>query len=81
MRAIQASDAKTHSPQLLNDVEGGETLVIMRHGRAIPRIIPEVDRLQEEVDGAITDIRELRARNRKVTAREILSARDEGRKR
>ena len=81
MRAIQASEAKTHLPQLLDDVERGETLVITRHGRAIARITPEVDRRQEEVDGALADIRALRAHNRKVTVKELLAARDEGRKR
>jgi prevent-host-death family protein len=80
MREIQASEAKAHLPQLLDDVERGETLTITRHGRAIARIIPEVDRRQEEVDKAIANIRVLRERNGKVTAEELLSARDEGRK-
>jgi prevent-host-death family protein len=41
MREVQASEAKTHLPQLLDEVERGETLVITRHGRPIARIIPE----------------------------------------
>ncbi|MBZ5726749.1 MAG: type II toxin-antitoxin system Phd/YefM family antitoxin [Acidobacteriia bacterium] len=49
MREIQASDAKAHLPQLLDDVERGETLIITRHGRAIARIVPESDRRQEEI--------------------------------
>ncbi len=80
MREIQASEAKAHLPQLLDDVERGETLIITRHGRAIARIVPEVDRRQEEVDKAIANIRALRQRNGKVTIEELLSARDEGRK-
>lgn len=80
MREIQASDAKARLPQLLDDVERGETLVITRHGRAIARIVPEVNRRQEEVDRALTSIRELRKRTRKLTLKQILSARDEGRK-
>ena len=80
MREIQASEAKTHLPQLLDDVERGETLIITRHGRAIARIVPEVDRRQEEVDQAIANICALRQRNRRVTAAELLSARKEGRK-
>ena len=80
MREIQASEAKAHLPQLLDDVERGETLIITRHGRAIARIVPEVDRRQEEVDQAIASIRALRQRNGKVTHEELLSARDEGRK-
>ncbi len=80
MREIQASEAKAHLPQLLDDVERGETVIITRHGRAIARIVPEMDRRQEEVDKAIANIRALRARNSKVTVEELLSAREEGRK-
>ena len=79
MREIQASEAKARLPQLLDDVERGETLVITRHGRAIARIVPEADRRQEEVDRAIASIRALRERNKRVTVEELLSARDEGR--
>ena len=80
MREIQASDAKVHLPQLLNDVERGETLIITRHGRRIARIVPEVDRHQEEIDKALAGIRELRKRTGRITLRELLSARDQGRK-
>jgi len=80
MREIQASDAKARLPQLLDEVERGETLIITRHGRAIARIVPEVDRRQEEVDRALASIRELRKRTRKVSIEKILSAKEEGRK-
>ena len=80
MREIQASDAKARLPQLLDDVERGETLVITRHGRPIARIVPETKRRQEEVDKALSSIRELRKRTRKLSLKQILSARDEGRK-
>ena len=79
MREIQASEAKTHLPQLLDDVERGETLIIKRHGRRIARIVPEVDRRQEEIDKALAGIRELRKRTGRITLSELLSARDEGR--
>ena len=80
MREIQASEAKVHLPQLLDDVERGETLIITRHGRRIARIVPEVDRHQEEIDKALAGIRALRGRTGKITVGELLSARDEGRK-
>jgi prevent-host-death family protein len=80
MREIQASEAKARLSQLLDDVERGETLIITRHGRAIARIVPEVDRRQEEVDKAIASIRAIRERNKRVTVEELLSARDEGRR-
>ena len=80
MREIQASEAKTHLPQLLDDVERGETLIITRHGRAIARIVPEVNRRQEEIDSAIEGIISLRKRTGKITFEELRSARDKGRK-
>jgi len=80
MRTIQASQAKTHLPELLDAVERGETLVITRHGRAIARIVPELDRRQAEIDRAIAGIRAARKGRKQVGVREILTARDEGRK-
>ena len=78
MREIQASEAKAHLPQLLDEVERGETIVITRHGRAIARIVPEAQRRQEEIDRAIESIKALRQRTGKISADEILSARHEG---
>jgi prevent-host-death family protein len=49
-REVQASEAKTHLPQLLDEVERGETIIITRHGRPIARIIPEAHRRQQEID-------------------------------
>ena len=78
MREVQASAAKTHLPQLLDDVERGETIVITRHGRAIARIVPEADRRQEEINSAIESIKSLRKRTGKIALDELLSARHEG---
>ena len=80
MREIQASEAKTHLPQLLDDVERGETLIITRHGRPIARIVPEVNRRQAEIDSALESIAALRKQNGKITFEELRSAREEGRK-
>ena len=80
MREIQASEAKTHLPQLLDDVGRGETLIITRHARAIARIVPEVNRRQEEIDSALESIAALRKQNGKITFEELRSAREEGRK-
>jgi prevent-host-death family protein len=78
MREIQASEAKTHLPQLLDEVERGETIVITRHGRPIARIVPEAERRQEEIDKAIDAIKALRKRTGKITVDELLSAKHEG---
>src|ERR1700710_1569696 len=80
MRDLQASEAKTHLPQLLDDVEHGETIVITRHGRPIARLVPEVDRRQAEAKEAVAAIRALRKGAGKITVEEVLSMRDEGRK-
>jgi prevent-host-death family protein len=60
-RQVQASEAKTHLPRLLDEVERGETIIITRHGRPIARIVPEASQRQREIDEAIDDIRELAA--------------------
>jgi prevent-host-death family protein len=80
MREVQASEAKTHLPQLLDDVERGETIVITRHGRPIARLVPDADSRRAEVAKAIEGIMELRKRTGKVTLQEILDARHEGHK-
>ena len=80
MREVQASEAKTHLPQLLDEVERGETIIITRHGRAIARIIPEAHRRQQEIDEAIADIEDLGKEAGKASVEEILSLIREGRK-
>ena len=80
MREVQASEAKTHLPRLLDDVERGETVIITRHGRAIARLVPEAHRRQETIDRAIESIRALRRHTGRITLVELLSARHEGHK-
>ena len=79
-REVQASDAKTHLPQLLDDVERGETIVITRHGRPIARIVPETQLRQQEIDRAIEDLKQIGKRTGKITVEEILSLRHHGHK-
>jgi prevent-host-death family protein len=78
VREIQASEAKTHLPQILDEVERGETVVITRHGRAIARLVPEAQHRQAEIDQAIASLGELRQRVGKIRVAELLSARHEG---
>ena len=80
MREVQASEAKTHLPKLLDAVERGEVIVITRHGRPIARIVPEHELRRKEIEQAIENIRALGRRLGPVSVEEILSARDEGRK-
>jgi prevent-host-death family protein len=80
MRDVQASEAKTHLPQLLDDVEHGETIVITRHGRPIARLVPDKDMRQADAVRAVEAIKALRKGNGKTTVEELLSMRDEGRR-
>lgn len=78
MIEIQASEAKTHLPRLLDDVERGTTIAITRHGRRIARIVPETELRREEIAAAIRDIDVLRGEPGGMTIEEILVARHEG---
>jgi prevent-host-death family protein len=83
-REVQASEAKTHLPQLLDEVERGETIIITRRGRRIARIVPEAERRQQEIDEAVDNIialgKEVRKRNGQITIEEIISSIHEGHK-
>src|SRR5438876_11173657 len=84
LREVQASDAKTHLPQLLDEVERGATIVITRHGRRIARLVPEAERRQQEIGEAIEAIKklgkEIGKRNPDITVEEIISSIHEGHK-
>ena len=79
-REVQASEAKTHLPQLLDEVERGETIIITRHGRRIARIVPELHSRQEEINRTIADLEEFGKQTGAATVEEILSLIREGRK-
>ena len=81
MRQIQASEAKTRFLQLLDDVERGDTLVITRRGHAIARITPESAHRRAEIEKTMSEIRQLRPRFGRITVNDLISSRDEGRKR
>ena len=84
LREVQASEAKTHLPRLLDEVERGVTIVITRHGRRIARLVPEVQRRQQEIGEAIDAIKklgkEIGKRNTDITVEEIISSIHEGHK-
>ncbi len=80
MREIQASEAKTHLPRLLDDVERGDTIVITRHGRPIARLVPETARREAEIRAAIADIKAFRQAMPALSAAERRALIDAGRK-
>jgi prevent-host-death family protein len=81
MREIQASEAKTHLPELLDEVERGETVIITRHGRAIARLVPEAAQRRAEIRTAIEEIKAFRSAMPKISTAEIRELIDAGRKR
>jgi prevent-host-death family protein len=80
MREVQASEAKTHLPRLLNEVEGGATIVITRHGVAIARLVPETEGRHADVTKAVAGLRALRSSLRKLTRESAMRGRHEGHK-
>jgi len=81
-REVQASVAKTHFSQLLDEVERGATIVILRHGRSVARIVPNEQRRREKHAEAIENLkkigREIREKHGSMTLEELLSLRHEG---
>jgi prevent-host-death family protein len=84
LREVQASVAKTHFSQLLDEVERGATIVVLRHGKPVARIVPDPERRRQRAAEAIENIRKLgekiRARHGGMTVEEIISSIHEGHK-
>ena len=84
VREVQASVAKTHFSQLLDEVERGATIVILRHGRAIARILPDPEGRRQQIRKAVDNIRKLAKERQErfgtVTVEEIISSIHEGHK-
>ncbi len=80
MREVGTYEAKTHLPALLKAVETGETIVITRRGIPIARLVPVRRERTRDVSATIARIKRAREKRARVTAVEILTARDEGRK-
>jgi len=59
MKEVGVYEAKTHLARLLDEVEGGETVTITRHGRPVANLVPVSER-QRTVEEAIRAIREFR---------------------
>jgi len=47
MKSVGSYEAKTHLSRLLEEVENGEEIVITRHGKAIARLVPATQRVDE----------------------------------
>ena len=78
MREVRISDVTALLPQLLGEVERGETIIITREGRPIARIVPEPRRYRRDAKTVLAEIDEFRKRMPRIPLKELLSARHEG---
>ena len=79
MRTIGAYEAKTHLPRLLDEVAGGETITITKHGVPVALLVPPTRTGTPAVRDTLAGLRAFRARHplSGVTIRELI---DEGRR-
>src|SRR3954452_23859067 len=80
MEFVGAYEAKTHLPQLLDRVEGGETITITRHGKPIAKLVPASgETAKPDVRAAVEEMKRFRkGRSLKgLTIREMV---EEGRR-
>ena len=81
VREIAATEATTRLAELLDAVERGETVIFTRSGQPVAQLAPFAGgRGTRNVASVITQILKDRQERPRVTADEILAARDEGRK-
>jgi prevent-host-death family protein len=86
MERVTAFRAKTNFGELLSRVAAGEEIVITRHDKPVARLIPEGQVSLSDVRQAVADLKQLRQKMsqrpgfRRISAAEIRSARDEGRR-
>lgn len=78
MKTVGVLEAKTHLSELLAAVEAGETVIIMRRGKAIARLVPIHGEGSDRL-AALTRLRALGG-GAGVSAAELLSMRNDGRR-
>ena len=64
MRSVGAYEAKTHLPKLLDDVAGGESITITKHGVAVARLVPAPGRQSNDINAVVTALRRFRSGKR-----------------
>ena len=60
MRRIGAYEAKTHLPRLLDEVAGGDSITITKHGVAVAVLVPASGRPATATHEAIAGLRSFR---------------------
>ena len=79
MRNVGSYEAKTRLPELLRQVAQGEQFTITRRGVPIARIVGVEDSVEDR-RAIIERMKAARAQRPSVPVRELLDARDRGRK-
>ncbi len=80
---VGAFEAKTHFSQLLAEVEKGNIIHVTRRGKAIAIISPEGSDREQAGKNALERLskrRKIVIKREKITTKNILDFRDEGRK-
>jgi prevent-host-death family protein len=80
MQTVGSYEAKTRLPELLRFVERGESITITRRGVPIARLVGIDHGVRENTDTIVSRMKRARAGRTSVSAGEILSARDQGRR-
>lgn len=79
MQSIGSYEAKTRLPEILRQVEKGEHFTITRRGVPIARIVGVEDSVEDR-RAVIERMKAARAQRPSIPVRELLDARDRGRK-
>lgn len=79
MKTVGAFEAKTHLSSLLEEVAGGEEILITRHGKPLARLVPVASSGRERRLEAISHLRSF-AKGRRLQGLTIRALRDEGRR-
>ena len=80
MRDVDADEAKQMLDQLLDEVERGETVWILRGGKPIARLTPDADALRADAAEAIKALDALRKQFGEAPRDEVLATIHEGHK-
>ena len=80
MHTVGLFEARTRLPELLKLAEQGESITITRRGVPISRLVGIDDSTREDTGTIIARMKRARAGRPSVSVKEILSARDQGRR-
>ena len=79
MTTVGAYEAKTHLPELLKRVEGGEHITIARHGTPVAVLVPVGHEPRRDPAAAVAALKEF-ASGRRRGDFDVRAAIDEGRR-